>query len=91
MIRPEIKDVEGVVAVADIDPHLPRPCLARNQRVEDGHLGGVGVKGTRLTYQGRHEIGDGPKHAGDVGHPVAGILEFKTLLAGFIEDQRRHS
>ena len=24
-----------------------------------------------LPHQGRHEVGDGPKHAGDVGHPVA--------------------
>ena len=52
MIAPEIKDVERMIAVADIDPHLPRPCFAGNQRIEEGHLGGIGVQDARLAAPG---------------------------------------
>ena len=57
VIAAEVEDVEGVVAVAVVDPHLPGQRTAWRQRgVEIGHLGGVGVDHLGLPHQLGHKV-----------------------------------
>src|SRR5260221_14508902 len=49
VIAAKVEDVEGMVAIADIVPHLPGQRLARNRGIEEGHLGGVGVQRLGVT------------------------------------------
>jgi hypothetical protein len=54
VIAAKVEDVEGMVAVADISPHLTRARLAGKLRIQVRHLGRVGVQCLRLADDLRH-------------------------------------
>ena len=71
VIVAEIEDVERVVAIADIDPHLTGASLAGNVRIEERHLGGVGVNRAGAQDHRPRGIDDGPNEIGEFAHPGA--------------------
>ncbi len=72
MVAAEIEDVEGVVAIAVVNPHLPgQRSAGRQVGIEIGHLGGVGVQHLGQPRQLGHEVDHRAEHAGHVGHPRA--------------------
>ena len=71
VVAAKIENVERMIAVADIDPHLAGQRFARHLRIEERHLGGVGVQRLRLTHERRHRVDQRIQHLGDVRHPVA--------------------
>ena len=71
MVAAKIEDVERMIPVADVSPHLPRQRLARHRLVEVRHLGRVGVDHPRAPHLIGHPLDQRLKHRGDVGHPAA--------------------